>query len=84
MSVAVGRLVAHEARHQYVGSQHFDDGGLGGESVEILGVKRSERFLEDDQKQIAAQISTFERIQRDARIHIETFPRGQPFAFHEG
>lgn len=82
ISLALGRLIAHEARHQYV-AEHFDDGGLGGESAEVLGVQSSERFLEDDRKQISAQLDTFDRLQRTAGLQLETFPKDQPFAFAE-
>jgi hypothetical protein len=43
LGIALGRLVAHEARHQYI-ADHFDEGGLGGESAELLGVASSEKF----------------------------------------
>jgi hypothetical protein len=47
--IALGRIVAHEARHQYVGP-HFDEGGLGGDAPELLGMDKSAKFLADDQK----------------------------------
>jgi hypothetical protein len=77
-----GRLVAHEARHQYI-MDHFDDGGLGGESAELLGVASSEKFHKDDQKNIIGQLAKFDTAQKTATIHIETFPKGQAFAFKE-
>ena len=80
--IALGRLVAHEARHQYI-VDHFDDGGLGGESAELLGVASSEKFHKDDQKNIVGQLAKFDTIQKTATIHVETFPKGQAFAFKE-
>src|SRR5580704_18911217 len=43
LGIALGRLVAHEARHQYI-VDHFDDGGLGGESADLLGVAITEKL----------------------------------------
>jgi hypothetical protein len=82
MSLALGRSVAHEARHQFIGP-HFDEGGLGGGSQKLLGVATSERFLEGDSKQILDKILKFERDQLTANLHIETFPQGDHFAFAE-
>jgi hypothetical protein len=82
LGIALGRLVAHEARHQYI-LDHFDDGGLGGESAELLGVASSEKFHKDDVKNIIGQLAKFETTQKTATIHVETFPQGQAFAFKE-
>jgi hypothetical protein len=82
LGITLGRLVAHEARHQYI-VDHFDDGGLGGESAELLGVASSEKFHKDDQKNIVGQLAKFDTIQKTATIHVETFPNGQAFAFKE-
>jgi hypothetical protein len=82
LGIALGRLVGHEARHQYI-LDHFDDGGLGGEAAELLGVASSEKFHKDDQKNIIGQLAKFETTQKTATIHIETFPNGQAFAFKE-
>ena len=82
LGITLGRLVAHEARHQYIVA-HFDDGGLGGESAELLGVASSEKFHKDDQKNIVGQLAKFDTIQKTATIHVETFPNGQAFAFKE-
>ncbi len=77
----LARLIAHEARHQYV-VEHFSAGGLGGESAELFGVPSSERFLKDDQTDINASLTQFESDQSKATIHLETFPNGQPFAIY--
>jgi hypothetical protein len=82
LGITLGRLVAHEARHQYI-TPHFDDGGLGGESAELLGVASSEKFHKDDQKNISGQMVKFDSTQKTATIHVETFPEGQAFAFKE-
>lgn len=82
LGLALGRLIAHEARHQYIAG-HFDEGGLGGESADLLGVAKSERFHGDDQKAIVGQLAKFETTQKTATLHIETFPQGQAFAFRE-
>jgi hypothetical protein len=81
--IVLARLVAHEARHQYI-EGHFEDGGLGGESAELYGVASSETFLPDDRKLIAARLATLTRLQGTATVRLELFPRGQPFAFREG
>jgi hypothetical protein len=82
LGIALGRLVAHEARHQYI-ADHFDEDGRGGESAELLGVPSSEKFHKDDQKNITGQLAKFDTTQKTATIHIETFPKGQAFAFKE-
>lgn len=79
----LGRIIAHEARHQYV-VDHFKDGGLGGESPELYGLASSETFLPDDRKLIAGALREWHRKQGTATIRLELFPRGQPFAFREG
>ena len=77
LGIALGRIVAHEARHQYV-APHFDAGGLGGESAEFLGVATSEKFHTDDQKNIVGELAKFETTQKTATLHIETFPTARP------
>jgi len=81
MGVTLGRLVAHEARHQYVGPHSQE--GLGMEAALMLGGPGSESFSKDDQKVILAELKKLEDLQKTAKIHIETFPAGQDFAFKE-
>jgi hypothetical protein len=81
LGIVLARLIAHEARHQYV-VDHFAAGGLGGESAELFGVKSSEKFLGDDEKVINARLKALEDLQKTATIHLETFPNGQGFAFY--
>ena len=82
VGIALGRLVAHEARHQYI-VEHFDDGGLGGDGAELLGVASTEKFHKDDQKNLIGQLAKLEAAQKTATVHLETFPEGQAFAFKE-
>ncbi len=53
------------------------------ESAELLGVPSSETFHADDVKKIIGQLAKFESLQRTATVHIETFPKGQAFAFKD-
>jgi hypothetical protein len=46
-----------------------------------LRVRRN--FHKDDQKNIIGQLAKFDTTQKTATIHIETFPKGQAFAFKE-
>jgi hypothetical protein len=77
VGTALARLIAHEARHQYV-LQHFSGGGLGADSAVLFGQKNFEQFDIADQHEIAATLDKFEIEQRRATVHLETFPAGQP------
>jgi hypothetical protein len=84
VGIVLGRMAAHEARHQYIADpSHFEDGGLGGDGPEMIGVPSSEKFHADDEKSISARLTTLETEQKTATHHIATFPRGQAFAFQE-
>jgi hypothetical protein len=78
--IALARLVAHEARHQYV-IEHADEGGLGGESADLYGNAKTATFIKTDQKDILGALTKLEQDQKKADVLIETFPKGQPFAF---
>lgn len=80
VGVALGRLIAHEARHQYI-LPHFDGGGLGASEAAIWGDKNFEQFDRQDQSSLLARIQQLRTEQRKANIHLETLPRGQPFPF---
>lgn len=80
VGVALGRLTAHEARHQYV-LPHFNGGGLGASEAAIWGDKNFEQFDRQDQGGILAEIQRLQKEQRRANIHLETLPKGQPFPF---
>lgn len=78
---ALGRIIAHEARHQYTGSGHADE-GLGGESPELWGMAKHEQFSTDDQAEIGAAIRKLADDQKAATVPLaETNPKGQPFPF---
>jgi hypothetical protein len=78
---AVGRIIAHEVRHQYVGSGHADE-GLGGESPELWGMAKHEQFSTDDQDEINGALRKLVDDQRAATVApAETNPSGQPFPF---
>jgi hypothetical protein len=77
---ALGRIIAHEARHQYVAA-HFNGGGLGADSPSIWGDPNFTKFDTGDQTGIATALRNFTRLQRTVTIHLETNPRNQPFPF---
>ena len=78
---ALGRIIAHEARHQYTGAGHADD-GLGGDAPELWGVKSGEEFSQDDKDDIAAAIRKLAADQQTATVApAETNPQGQPFPY---
>jgi hypothetical protein len=63
------------------GSGHADEGGLGGESADLYGNDRTATFIKTDQKDILGALTKLEQDQKKADVLIETFPKGQPFAF---
>jgi hypothetical protein len=73
LGVAVGRAIAHEGRHEYIGGGHAD-AGLGADSPIILGEKNSENFSEKDQKEFLKTIQDLEKQQGKATI-VPTFPQ---------
>jgi hypothetical protein len=76
----LARLIAHEARHQYV-APHFEGGGLGAGEADIFGDKNFEHFDTEDQKEINTTLTELERLQQTATVHLETIPKGKPFIF---
>jgi hypothetical protein len=76
---ALARLVAHEARHQYV--QQHSARGLGADSARLWGDKNFENFAGTDQASILTAIHNFNTQWNRTRIHLETCPRGQPSPF---
>ena len=80
LATALARIIAHEARHQYVGP-HYDGGGLGAGSPAIWGDKNFESFDEGDQKEIKVALEKLARKQATANVHLETNPTKQPFPF---
>jgi len=73
LGVAVGRAIAHEGRHEYIGGGHAE-AGLGADSPIILGEKNSENFSEKDQKEFLKKIQDLEKQQGNATI-VPTFPQ---------
>jgi hypothetical protein len=71
---ALGRVIAHEARHEYI-TKHAKAGlGGEGENTPIIGEKHSLEFSKDDQKAILERIRTLEKQQGTARV-VPTFPQ---------
>jgi len=80
VATALARIIAHEARHQYVAA-HYSGGGLGAGEAAFWGDKNFEQFDEGDQKEIQVAIKGFAEAQKTATIHLETNPTKQPFPF---
>jgi hypothetical protein len=80
VGTGLGRLIAHEARHQYV-EPHFNGGGLGASEPVLWGDKNFEQFDKGDQSQISAKIHQLKAEQQSATILLETLPKDQPFPF---
>jgi hypothetical protein len=80
VGTGLGRLIAHEARHQYV-EPHFNGGGLGASEPVLWGDKNFEQFDKGDQSQISAKIHKLKAEQQRATILLETLPKDQPFPF---
>jgi hypothetical protein len=76
---ALGRVVAHEARHQYL-SPHADT-ELGSDEPNYWGDKNFEQFSQDDQSAITLEMRSLAQLQATATIHIGTFPSGEPFPY---
>jgi len=70
---ALGRAIAHEARHEYMGAPHAET-GLGKDSAFIIGEKNSENFSDDDQKAIITKIRGLEKDEGNATL-VPTFPQ---------
>ncbi len=73
LGIAVGRAIAHEGRHEYIGGGHAE-AGLGADSPIILGEKNSENFSEKDQKEFLKKVQDLEKQQGKATI-VPTFPQ---------
>lgn len=67
----LGRAMAHEARHCYMGSGHATD-GLGADTP-LLFDKKFFRFSQQDEKDILAEIQRLEKQHRGATL-VDTFP----------
>jgi Domain of unknown function (DUF4157) len=70
---ALGRAIAHEARHEYLGSGH-PESGLGEDAPYLTGEKTTQQFSKDDQKAILERIRQLEATQGTATV-VPTFPQ---------
>jgi hypothetical protein len=70
---ALGRAIAHEARHEYLGSGHAES-GLGEDAPYLTGEKTTAQFSKDDQKAILERIRKLEATQGTATV-VPTFPQ---------
>ena len=82
VGIVLGRIIAHEARHQYITPiEKHAATGLGADSPSLWGDKNFERFSGDDQRDLLTAIQRLEALQNTATIRLETNPNGQPFPF---
>lgn len=79
VTTALARLVAHEARHQYI--EAHSARGLGADSPRIWGDKNFEQFDGTDRANILNAISHLNTQWNGASVHLETCPQGQPSPF---
>jgi hypothetical protein len=79
VAVALGRLIAHEARHQYI-LQHSSS-GLGADEPRLFGDKNFENFEKGDQNAIISRLAALRKEQSHGTTHLETLPTGQSFPF---
>ncbi|MFI0846244.1 hypothetical protein [Mesorhizobium sp. IMUNJ 23232] len=80
VATALARLIAHEARHQYI-APHYNGGGLGASEASLWGDKNFAAFDQGDQKEVGVALANFTKLQKTATIHLETNPTNQPFPY---
>jgi hypothetical protein len=80
VGVALGRLIAHETRHQYVGGDHANV-GLGSDQAVLFGQSAFENFADDDRTDVLGNISRLQNEQNRANVLADTLPAGQAFPF---
>ena len=82
IATALARIVAHEARHQYILDPEHSSAGLGAESATVWGDPNFVAFEGHDQANILARIGTLDRNWNSASVHLETCPaqKTSPFA----
>jgi hypothetical protein len=80
VATALARLIAHEARHQYI-APHYSGGGLGASEASLWGDKNFEHFDKGDQQEVNVALGKFTQLQKTATLHLETNPTNQPFPF---
>lgn len=79
VAVALGRIIAHEARHQYI-VEHSST-GLGADGPRFFGDKNFQDFEKGDQSDITARLVALNRQQSAGRTHLDTIPKGRTFPF---
>jgi hypothetical protein len=79
VATALARLVAHEARHQYLGEHSAS--GLGADSARIWGDKNFEDFDGRDKANINKRIHELDTSWNSATVHLELCPQGQSSPF---
>jgi hypothetical protein len=80
VATALARMVAHEARHQYIPAHSGK--GLGADSARIWGDKNYEEFDGSDKANIISKVRQLETDWSSAAVHLELCPRekASPFA----
>jgi hypothetical protein len=80
IATAFARIVAHEARHQYI--VEHSSAGLGADSARVWGDQNFEAFDGTDQANIVTRIHDLNRSWDTASVHLETCPveKASPFA----
>jgi len=80
VATALARIVAHEARHQYIAAHSAN--GLGADAARIWGDKHYEDFDGSDQANMVRRIHQLETDWSSATVHLELCPRekASPFA----
>lgn len=76
---ALARVIAHEARHQYIEAHSAK--GLGADEATIFGDPNFEKFDGSDQSNILNVLHQFDLKWNSASLHLETCPKGQPSPF---
>ncbi len=79
VAVALGRLIAHEARHQYI--MNHSSSGLGADEAILFGQRSFENFEKGDQSDITARLVALNKQQSAGTTHLDTLPRGRQFPF---
>lgn len=79
VAVALGRSIAHEARHQYIGPHAAN--GLGADAPIIFGDQNFQDFDASDRSDIFAKLTSLARQQAAGRTHLDTIARGRAFPF---
>jgi hypothetical protein len=79
IATALARIVAHEARHQYI-VEHSSK-GLGADAARVWGDKNFEAFDGTDQANILQKIKDLETSWGTATVHLDLCPPQRPSPF---